>query len=637
MVSAETPADQYRADIDGLRGVAVASILLYHLFPSAVPGGFIGVDVFFVISGYLISGILLRSLARGDFRFRDFYARRVRRLFPALLLVLAAGLAAGWVLLLPDEYTRQGKHTAGAAGFVANFVFWNEVGYFDPWGELKPLLHLWSLGVEEQFYLAWPLILFLAWKRGLSARPLILGLGLASFLFARYVVQRDAIAAFYGPVPRFWELMLGSALAAMPVAVGRWRNGVAWVGLLLIAVGLFALSAETRFPGDAALLPTVGAFLAIAAGAEAWPNRRLLAARAAVGLGLISYPLYLWHWPLLSFTRLLTSGGDTAAVRAGVAAASLGLAWLTYRFVETPVRFGPRRRGVVLALAMSMAVVAGVGGWVFQARGVAARLRGRVPDVVVEHSAIDYDYVSDARFGTCWVRTADRGNAFAEECLDASGPERVIVVWGDSHAARLYPGMRQVAGASARLAQFTRDACIPLFGLGPPTCEAGNVYALRVVRQLRPQVVVLFCAWHHYRFRWGPDDPETRRLDETIAAIQGAGVDEVVVVGPAPQWHASLPRVLANLSRGDATRALPERTRFGLDPRPERSDAALEARLRGRAGVRYVSTWRVFCNEEGCLARVGEDALTSWDYGHLTTAGAVYLARRLAIAPPPGS
>ena len=275
------PSHLYRADIDGLRAVAVSTVLLYHAFPAVLPGGFIGVDIFFVISGYLISGIILGAAAEQRFSLTEFYARRIRRIFPALSVVLASVLAVGWFALYADDYARLGEHVAAGAAFLANIALWNESSYFDLAADLKPLLHLWSLGIEEQFYLAWPLVLVASarWRRG----PLTVTLltCAASFAMSVVTVRTDPTAAFYAPWTRFWELLAGAILACSSVGRGgsSWvdrlqqspvaRNVASVVGSVMIAAGLALITPKSTFPGWWALLPVAGATAVLAAGTQA--------------------------------------------------------------------------------------------------------------------------------------------------------------------------------------------------------------------------------------------------------------------------------------------------------------------------------------------------------------------------------
>src|SRR5476649_1669486 len=320
-MSTPSASSPNRPDIDGLRAVAVLIVVGFHACPQFDPSGFIGVDIFFVISGYLISTIVLRQLSAGRFSFLDFYGRRARRLLPALLAVLVACLVAGWLLLLPREFKEFGRHVAAAAAFVPNIMLWHESGYFDTSASAKPLLHLWSLGIEEQFYLLWPLLL-VAIPRG-KGRMLALTalLAVISFAYSVYATDHQPVAAFFSPMSRWWELMLGGLLAQFTrkrPSLGHCRDNVASLaGTLLIAATLLLLDSEEGFPGWWALPPAAGTFLLLLAGSRAWVNR-LLSNRLLVGCGLISYPLYLWHWPILTFARLYKSApiGTPATIAA---------------------------------------------------------------------------------------------------------------------------------------------------------------------------------------------------------------------------------------------------------------------------------------------------------------------------------
>src|SRR3954465_9629484 len=294
--------ENYRPDIDGLRAFAVLSVVLYHAFPKVVRGGYVGVDVFFVISGFLISSILFTEMSEGRFSFTTFYGRRIRRIFPALAVCLAAVLAYGFVCLTPFELAQLGKHVFFGAGFLSNVVLWTESGYFDGGANLKPLLHLWSLGIEEQFYIVWPALLWVAFRMKTKVGRLLAVLFVASFAINVAWSINNISDDFYLPFSRFWELLAGAGLA--------WRSQISlapivrsWISLagfaaLLTSVAVF--TPEMRFPGWPALLPVAGAFAVILAGSKAPVNRIILSNRAVVFVGLISYPLYIWHWPLIS-------------------------------------------------------------------------------------------------------------------------------------------------------------------------------------------------------------------------------------------------------------------------------------------------------------------------------------------------
>ena len=447
---------KYRRDIDGLRAVAVLSVVAFHAFPEWIKGGFIGVDVFFVISGYLISTIVYENLDCGTFSFTEFYLRRVKRIFPALLLVLVSCYAFGWFSLLGDEYMQLGKHIAGGAGFVSNLVLWSESGYFDNAADTKPLLHLWSLGVEEQFYIFWPLLLWFAYRVRLNLPGIGILVALLSFALNLHQVKVDAIADFYSPQTRFWELMLGSILAwvtlykpnftaANAPRPERWSSTMSVVAALLLAFGFWHIDKRLGFPGKWALVPVLSAVLLIFAGPGAWVNRVILSNRIAVWIGLISFPLYLWHWPLLTYARIIHSKVPAAPVRGAIVLASIVLAWLTYRLVERPVRLGRRAGFKVAALVALMPVVGVVGYDTFVRYGLAFREVVKINTSIAtgNDGGPGVELVHD-----CGMSETDKALFFG--CFkDPRGPVKYALL-GDSKAGALWPGVVRTSSAAGR-------------------------------------------------------------------------------------------------------------------------------------------------------------------------------------------
>jgi peptidoglycan/LPS O-acetylase OafA/YrhL len=449
----------YRPDIDGLRAIAVLSVVLFHAFPGKLRGGFAGVDIFFVISGFLIGSILIGGMQRGDFSFADFYARRVRRIFPALTLVLASCLAFGWFGLFADEFRALGKHVIGGAGFLSNIYLWKEVGYFDTAAETKPLLHLWSLAIEEQFYIVWPLLLLLALKRRWPLWSMAAVLGAASFLVNIAGVQHFPEATFYSLASRAWELLAGVLLAYASVngisfTLNVQRGGKAQVltpgsprgrdlqscaGLGLIVLALALLQRGPGFPGWWALLPVLGALLLISAGPQAWVNRRILSQRLLVGVGLISYPLYLWHWPLLSFAQIVEGGIPARPVKLAAVGAAFLLAWLTWLLVERPLRGTRFGRAKVAALAGLMTVLAGVGYFVKSHGGLPER-PSIVANSLQQKDLVLVEDVANAK--ACKQRYGF--DSLYEYCLmDDPTREPTVVLLGDSHAYHINAGQMQ--------------------------------------------------------------------------------------------------------------------------------------------------------------------------------------------------
>ena len=484
----------YRPDVDGLRAVAVLAVLGYHAFPGALPGGFAGVDIFFVISGYLITGIILEDLQRERFTFANFYWRRVRRIFPALILVLAASLLLGWRVLLPDEYTQLGKHVAAGAGFISNLALWREAGYFDSAAELKPLLHLWSLGVEEQYYLAWPLLLFLFRKQSKKMFWMIVAIGAASFALNVLTVNRYPTATFYLPVTRFWELLAGSLLAYFSCfhspsgktdsSKDSFKNTKAITGTAFIVLGLALLHADRAFPGWWALLPVLGAALLISAGPTAWVNRRILAHPGLVFVGLISYPLYLWHWPLLAYARIVQGGEPPVAVRAGLLLASVLLAWLTYELVEKKIRhakMGLIARRAVPALAVSMSGLAVAGIFAFQG-------------YVLPNSASNPVIAEISRASADW-------RYYGRDTVIPGDSERAVLFFGDSHMEHYLPRIRKLVSERAfpvRTVIFkTEGGCAPVPGIERKgqKCSKFVDEGLALARSPAVDTVVIAASW----------------------------------------------------------------------------------------------------------------------------------------------
>jgi len=480
----------YRADIDGLRAVAILAVVIFHAFPESLTGGFVGVDVFFVISGYLISGIIFRGMRDGTFSFADFYAHRVKRIFPALVTMLAVTFAVGWMVLLPDEFAQFGKHMAAGAGFVLNFVLWGEAGYFDTASELKPLMHLWSLAIEEQFYLIYPLIIWAAWRVRLNALAVVLLLAGASFALNISGVGTDATETFFFPQTRFWELLAGSVLAYAHVfwmrqsgGAGVVRDVVSVCGIGLIAYAAANLTGESLFPGWAAVMPVAGAFMLIAAGPDARFNRWILASRPMVFVGKISYPLYLWHWPVLSFGQIAESNSTSLEFRATAVATSVALAWLTYKLIERPIRFGKGGVWKTAALCASLAGACVVGFNTFQAGGLRER-----EVVALNASAVTATLGAGKDRVDPSCGTEGHDGVKLDFCYRTKGKPVTRAVWGDSKGDALYWGLVREVSIDGGWMIIGRAACTPMAGIRrvsvasgypPEECAKANEWALR--------------------------------------------------------------------------------------------------------------------------------------------------------------
>jgi peptidoglycan/LPS O-acetylase OafA/YrhL len=555
-------AKAYRPDIDGLRAVAVAAVVAFHAFPKSVAGGFVGVDVFFVVSGYLISLIILDDVYRRRFSFRSFYARRIKRIFPALVLVLAASWLFGWFALFANEFQFLGKHVAGGAGFISNFLFWKEAGYFDTAAELKPLLHLWSLGIEEQFYLLWPLLLYLAWLCRMNLLLVCAAVLIASFAANVGTIGHDPVATFYSPLTRVWELMVGAALAWIVLRQSDPRKADAdasprdarliarelasVLGACLIGFAIYGIDKATPFPGWYALLPVVGTALVIFAGPKAWLNRWILSHPVLVAVGLISYPLYLWHWPLLSFLRI-TESGSSVALRVAAVVLSVVLAWLTYRLIERPVRFGKGVPAAVPVLCILM-VATGYAGYVaFKRNGLIHREANEAMLEGLRVHSIDINVPESTRSpdGSC-KSLLGIDSPKNELCLTTSRDPEVLIM-GDSHAGALNSAA-YLGKVPLKTLVIASHGCLPFASLAnhpgrtamEKNCDEIAAHALRVAAELKSIRTVLINsndtaymrAWRTYgpasdeerkSYKWisDPEDPKGTYLDVGAALIDG--------------------------------------------------------------------------------------------------------------------
>ena len=640
---------KYRADIDGLRALAVLSVVGFHAFPGMVKGGFIGVDIFFVISGFLISTILFDNLARGSFSLAEFYGRRVKRIFPALFLVLLSCYVLGWYVLLAEEYQQLGKHLAGGAGFIANFILKQESGYFDEAAEAKPLLHLWSLGIEEQFYIIWPLLLWAVWQQRHRLWGIIFLLAVVSFGLNLSLVQRDPIGTFYAPYTRFWELLIGAMLAyatlhkpaLLAVLTPRRANGVSLLGGGLLAMGMALLNKGSVFPGAWALLPTLGAALIIAAGPRAWFNRTVLAHRIVVWFGLISFPLYLWHWPLLSFAYIIESEVPSRGVRLAAVALSVVLAWLTYRFVEKPIRFGATHsRAETAGLVLGVAIVGGLGLHSYTHGGLegtgyrtaeksayAHYFDNSLPEQAYFKKIRLAEYYRDGcNFYDLAQRRQGKATQVPVPMLEASCTVRqptqphAVLIWGDSHAQQFYAGLRENLPADWQVLQVASSGCAPSLTATQPStvdyCQQSNWFALKTIAASPPDVVLV-----------GQEQGHQRQTMQALAAkLHHLGVKKVVFAGATPHWTAPLPRLILRKLWHDT----PQRTMVGVNQEVLASNRALAAEFKNTAGSVFVDVQSVFCNAAGCLTYFDtqdKTSVTTWDYGHLTPAASDYLAK----------
>ena len=491
-------AIKYRPDIDGLRAVAVMSVVAFHAFPDWIKGGFIGVDVFFVISGFLISTLIFQGIESNTFRYRDFYVKRIKRIFPALAVILFACLVFCFVAAAPDEIRLIGKHMAGGAFSISNLLLSRESGYFDISSNLKPLLHLWSLGVEEQYYILWPLMVVVLFKRLRSILPIILILLIMSFFLNVWFIKSKPSLVFYLPVTRGWELLIGALLAYVMVfnqGIVEWlqqrlpqqsivslkcHDILSCLGATLIIISLLLLNKNNLFPGWLALLPTVGSFLIISAGPYAWINEKILACRIFVFFGVISYPLYLWHWPLLVFPRIIQGEELPVLTRSLVVLISIFLAWTTYKFIEKPIRYGKQTTVKPILLISFVATIGLSGAYLYKATSVPFFY------FFGKNTSMFNDLVYDTKniYQQCPAVLINARPTLGY-CSSSSAKTPTAIVFGDSHADHIFPGIIKVDTKHSWLLAGNAS-CPPVTGVSVqadvPECEKRSETVLNYIK-----------------------------------------------------------------------------------------------------------------------------------------------------------
>lgn len=611
----------YRPDIDGLRALAVLPVVLFHIGFPGFFGGFIGVDVFFVISGYLITGILARELRNGDFSIIRFYRRRAIRIFPALFAMLAVTTVLAVLTMLPQELQRYGNSLLSTATFVSNILFYSESGYFAPDAHSKVLLHTWSLSVEEQFYLVWPVLLAVLHARAQSSvRWIAAIITVVSLAFSIWWLGIDPSGTFYLIPSRAWELMIGALLAVVPALPARHRvlrELLAGGGVLAILIGVKFYNGGVPFPGAAALLPCLGAAAIIGAG-TAGPSLagRLLSWKPVVFIGQISFSLYLWHWPVIVFTQIGLMMEATWPVRIAELALSFVLAVLSWHYVERPFRVGANRysdKKVFMGALTAMAATLMLGATFTLSAGLPARYTEQQL-ALAKYERYEGDQLY--RGGSCFI-VDGQGTFDPQACLNPdTGRSKSLLVMGDSHAAQLWPGLHQVAD-DYNVLQATQTGCRPVLTDKPlsqqPACEQLFRKVLEQWLPAHPVQMVILAG------RWVPSD--MKRLAATVALAK-KHAQVVMVVGPIPQYASSLPRVLVrNDGHPDRIANSVVSGPFTLDP--------LMRQAATDAGARYFSLIDQLCHGRQCRTLAAEGVPMQFDYGHLTEQGSAIVAASL--------
>jgi len=626
---------EYRREIDGLRALAVLPVILFHAGFETFSGGFVGVDIFFVISGYLITTIILTELKQGRFSIINFYERRARRILPALFLVMLICIPFAWLWLLPSDMKDFSQSLVAVSVFASNILFWRESGYFYTAAELKPLLHTWSLAVEEQYYVLFPLFLLLFWKLG--RRWILVTLGLlfvASLGTAQWGAFAKPAAAFFLLPTRGWELLIG-AFAAFYFSQAIHQDFVkglsefgGWLGITLIFYAVFAYSKTTPFPGFYALVPTIGTVLIILFATQRTTVGKFLGNKALVSIGLLSYSAYLWHQPLFAFARQLGVPDSDVTIFLALSFASIFLAYLSWKYVETPFR------DKTLVSKKGIFVFATLGSFFFFSLGMFGDFKNGNLRQLTEEQRIFLSYFGNEIPHRKYFVKTGIPEKYRDDCNFAVGiistscytkkneKSKAVFIWGDSHAQQLYFGLSNELPDGFEVLQVAASSC----KANPDAkesknnhCEHSNWFAYNTIKNLKPEVVIIGQSLEH-------DIVRMKSLSEKLKSV---GVEKIIFTGPSPRWNPSLPAVLARRLPN-----VPERTFYGVD----RGVLELDNKLKIESGefrdFEYISLIDFFCDSDGCLTHYSADiaaSVTSWDYGHLAPIASRHLAKEILV------
>ncbi len=640
----------YRKEIDGLRALAVLPVILFHAGFESFSGGFVGVDVFFVISGYLITSIIIFELELEKFSLAKFYERRARRILPALFFITLTSVPFAWFLLLPSDLKDFSQSLVAISLFSSNFLFYTESGYFEVASELKPLLHTWSLAVEEQFYLFFPLFLILLWRWGKNWTLFALGtIFFLSLALAQWTTYAMPTASFYLLPTRCWELLLGSFAAfylykseSINLKKGLVETG-GWFGLVLIIFAVFTYNESTPFPGFYALIPTLGTLLIILLANGETTIGKFIGNKLFVFVGLISYSAYLWHQPILAFARHYGIADSNKLIFFLLSLSALFLAYFSWKFIEMPFRDNSKisKKKVLIFSLLGSVFIMSIGLYGHKKNGDLGQLSEAQTSLLdfYENKIPAWNYITKEEISKKFRYDCDfydiqkyrSGNItrvpvskISKSCfMKQVQGSKVIFIWGDSHAQQLYYGLSKVLPIGYEILQVASSSCSAQLVTKKSSidyCDQSNWFALETIKKVKPHVVIIGQRSDH-------DSIKIKKLAKSLKEI---GVNKVIHTGPSPKWVPSLPTVVARMLPTSTT--LQDRTFYGLDEGSIKLDKKVKNELINSEYVDYVSLIDFLCNEEGCLTHYkpySEDSLTSWDQTHLTPIASYYLARDL--------
>jgi len=625
----------YRRDIDGLRGVAILGVLLGHTFPEVVPSGFFGIDVFFVISGLLITRIVIDRVDEGRFTFRDLFERRIRRILPALVIVLFATMVAGAILLLRSEFITLSRHFVASLFFFQNFNLMGEAGYFDYDSMLKPLRHIWSLAVEEQFYLVWPALLVLGFRFRIGRLWLTIALAAASFLYAQLAFD-TLPASYYSPFARAWELLAGGLAAIVFNRIGwgyfeRWGGGLVALGIALIAVAMLVPLAVLNFATWTPILPVLGTLLVVFGGEANAISRILIQNRLVVWTGLISYSLYLWHWPILSFATIMYDAMPPQAVRLAGIAASFLIAWASWRFIEEPARKAwPFRTLIIRLTAAVLASCAVIAFALLRPLSTEGQREARVNDLI---AGWEWEYSENS---LCRDAYGDAADTFCYQSREGA-PDIMLI--GDSMANHLVPGILSYTRfAGSNLLSIGRCRPVAWTSAEPAQCDLQD----RVLATTDGvDLVIVGASWPRIdvegRYDFAPliagaSDPSGARFRKDLLARLRSFARpgrRIVVVGAKPELRYHVRRCIGRpfVDPMETCRLSADQIETGGT---QRVNAMLEEIVGQVPGAVLVDPSPLFCDAAGCDYLTADGLPYLRDDVHFSTLGSARVANLLA-------
>lgn len=625
---------EYRREIDGLRALAVIPVMLFHAGFQAFSGGFVGVDVFFVISGYLITSIILAEKQAGTFTLIGFYERRARRILPALFVVMFTCLPFAWLWLPPEDMKSFSQSLVAVSAFASNILFWLTSGYFETAAELKPLLHTWSLAVEEQYYVLFPIFILLMWELGKRwIVSLLAAVAVISLAVAQWGSQTQISFTFFMLPTRGWEILVGAFIAFYFSEQRRTNHSQSGcqagsvIGLLLISYAVFAFDKQTPSPSLLTLIPVIGAALITLFATQQTLVGKLLGSKLFVGVGLISYSAYLWHQPLLAFARHRSLDEPSKLLLSILVIAAVALAYLSWKYVETPFRNRQRfSRKQIILYSASFSIF-------FVGFGLTGQLKKGFESRLSDGERIIMSYATYApredvyRYRTCFLDLDQAYTEFSHLCT-ANSAVGGTFIWGDSHAAALSYGLRQ---SLQNVVQYTAAGCPPIKDAEVrffPNCKKINDYVLSEIHRMKPIQVYLHANWTLFEEQ-NKEQESAKNIHKTIDYVRSVSPStKITIVGGVPQWFPSLP---ANMLKKRMTMHAEQYVKSSNLNDLTASDNAFDD-VAKEMGVNFFSAINALCVNDKCQATVVfNDVLmpTVWDYGHLTEGGSVLLAKKL--------